>query len=67
MSGVKQFRHPEVGNFDLSFEVLHLPEANGQRIMTHMAEPGSPAEAALALLRATGTAVRDTPKQATGR
>ena len=51
-SGVKQFRHPEVGDFDLGFEVLHLPDANGQRLMTHTAEPGSSAESALALLRA---------------
>jgi transcriptional regulator with XRE-family HTH domain len=56
VSGVKQFHHPEVGDFDLSFEVLHLPDANGQRLMTHIAEPGSPAATALALLLATGGA-----------
>jgi hypothetical protein len=33
--------------------VLHLADANGQRLITHTAEPGSPAEAALALLRVT--------------
>lgn len=54
-SGVKQFRHPEVGDFDLGFEVLHLPDANGQRLMTHTAEPASPAESALALLRSAST------------
>lgn len=54
MSGIKQFRHPEVGDFDLHFEVLHLPDANGQRIMTHTAELGSSAAAALNLLRTSG-------------
>lgn len=53
MSGAKQFHHPEVGDFELGFEVLHLPDANGQRMLTHTPEPGSPAEAALALLRTT--------------
>jgi transcriptional regulator with XRE-family HTH domain len=56
MTGIKQFRHPVVGDFDLGFEVLHLPDANGQRLITHTAEPDSPAEAALALLQATATA-----------
>jgi transcriptional regulator with XRE-family HTH domain len=60
VSGIKKFRHPEVGDFDLNFEVLHLPDANGQRIMTHIAEPGSPAEAALTLLRACGNAEHHT-------
>ncbi len=52
VNGVKRFRHPEVGDFDLSFEVLHLPGEDGQRMMTHTAEPGSAAEAALELLSA---------------
>ncbi len=52
-SGTKQFRHPEVGDLDLDFEVLHLPDVSGQRIVTHTAEPGSAAAAALALLQRT--------------
>jgi transcriptional regulator with XRE-family HTH domain len=48
--GVKQFRHPEVGDFALDYEVLHLPDAGGQRILAHHAEPGSPAATALQLL-----------------
>lgn len=67
VSGVKKFRHPEVGDFDLTFEVLHLPDANGQRILTHTAEPGSPAAAALDLLRAAGAqghCPRSAPKNA---
>jgi len=51
--GVKQFRHPEVGDLDLNFEVLHLPDGDGQRILTHTAEPDSGAAAALKLLGAT--------------
>lgn len=52
-SGSKRFRHPEVGEMELNYEVLHLPEGNGQRILTHIAEPGSPSFAALRLLTST--------------
>ncbi|WP_069812065.1 helix-turn-helix transcriptional regulator [Streptomyces sp. TP-A0874] len=51
-SGSKRFRHPEVGQLTLGYEVLHLPEGNGQRILTHTAEPGSDSSAALRLLTA---------------
>lgn len=56
-SGAKRFRHPEVGEMELGYEVLHLPEANGQRILTHTAEPGSPSFAALRLLTSTSPAM----------
>lgn len=49
-SGVKRFRHPEVGELELGYEVLHLPEGNGQRILTHVAQPDSSSFAALRLL-----------------
>ncbi|MFT0846850.1 helix-turn-helix transcriptional regulator [Actinomycetaceae bacterium L2_0104] len=49
-SGSKRFRHPSVGELTLRYEVLHLPEGNGQRILTHTAEAGSPSYAALRLL-----------------
>ena len=49
-SGQKRFRHPVLGDLALSFEVLHLPEGDGQRILTHTAEAGSGAIAALQLL-----------------
>ncbi|WGW12369.1 helix-turn-helix transcriptional regulator [Saxibacter everestensis] len=55
VSGVKEFRHPEVGDFELNFEVLHLPDANGQRIIAHSAEPNSRASGALQLLRVPAT------------
>ena len=67
MSGIKQFRHPEVGDFDLNFEVLHLPDANGQRIMTHTAEPNSPAAAALNLLRTSGAGLENVREYAASR
>lgn len=49
-SGVKQLRHPIVGEMSVNYEVLHLPEGNGQRILTHTATPGSASHAALCLL-----------------
>ncbi|WP_017627361.1 helix-turn-helix transcriptional regulator [Nocardiopsis chromatogenes] len=48
--GTKRFRHPEVGELELGYEVLHLPEGNGQRILTHTADPESASAAALSLL-----------------
>ncbi|GAA1636696.1 helix-turn-helix transcriptional regulator [Actinoplanes couchii] len=53
-SGSKLFRHPEVGDLELAFEVLHLPGDAGQRLITYTAAPGSPSEAALRLLEVTG-------------
>lgn len=59
-SGVKQFHHPEVGDVDLAFDVLHLPGTSGHRIMTHTPEPGSLAEAAINLLTPARTATEGT-------
>lgn len=52
-SGVKRLHHPEVGDLDLDYEVLHLPDGDGQRILTHYAEPGSSAHSAVQLLLKT--------------
>lgn len=49
-SGTRRLHHPVVGNVDLRFEALHLPDTAGQRLLTHTAEPGSSSAAALALL-----------------
>ncbi|MBZ2196204.1 helix-turn-helix domain-containing protein [Occultella gossypii] len=49
-SGTKRLHHPELGDLTLGYELLHLPEGNGQRILTHTAEPGSASSAALRLL-----------------
>ncbi|WP_242903609.1 helix-turn-helix transcriptional regulator [Actinomadura terrae] len=51
-SGRKYFRHPEVGEFELEFEVLHLPDDSGHRILTYTAIPGTPSELTLRLLAA---------------
>ncbi len=51
-SGTKHLHHPEVGDLDLGFEALHLPDTDGQRLLTHTAEPGSGSAAALRLLGA---------------
>jgi transcriptional regulator with XRE-family HTH domain len=50
--GTKRLRHPVVGELTLGYEVLHLPEGDGQRILTHTAEPRSASAAALRLLTA---------------
>ena len=49
-SGTKRLHHPQVGDLDLHYEVLHLPDSNGQRLLTHTAAVGSAAADALALL-----------------
>jgi transcriptional regulator with XRE-family HTH domain len=48
--GVKLYHHPVVGRLDLHFQILHLPEDDGHRLLLHHAEPGSSDEAALRLL-----------------
>jgi hypothetical protein len=49
-SGTKRLHHPQVGDLDLHCEVLHLPESNGQRLLTHAAAVGTAAADASALL-----------------
>jgi transcriptional regulator with XRE-family HTH domain len=46
-SGTKRLRHPAAGDLDLDYEVLHLPQGDGQRILTYSAAPGSADHAAL--------------------
>ncbi len=50
LSGHKRFHHPEVGDLELEFEILHLPDDTGHRILAYTAIPGTPSEAALRLL-----------------
>lgn len=52
-TGTKLMRHPRLGELDVEYEVLHLAEATGQRLLTHHAVPGSAAADALALLAST--------------
>ncbi|WP_338104472.1 helix-turn-helix transcriptional regulator [Streptomyces chilikensis] len=54
-SGTKRFHHPHVGPLELRYEVLHLPDGDGQRLLTHTAAPGSAAADALSLLCRSGS------------
>jgi transcriptional regulator with XRE-family HTH domain len=49
-TGVKRFRHPEVGDLTLTFEALDLAADEGLRISAYSAEPGTPSDDALKLL-----------------
>ncbi|GAB37680.1 MULTISPECIES: MmyB family transcriptional regulator [Gordonia] len=52
-SGTKRFRHRIVGDLDLTYEMLHLPEEDGHRLMLMHATPGSSHDDALRLLAST--------------
>jgi transcriptional regulator with XRE-family HTH domain len=56
-TGIKRLHHPAVGDLDLDYHVLHLPDTSGQRLLTHTAAAGSSAAAGLTLLRTTVTPV----------
>jgi hypothetical protein len=49
-TGRKRFRHPVVGDIELTFESLELPADAGLTISTYTAEPGSPSQDALTVL-----------------
>ncbi len=49
-SGTKRFNHPQVGRLDLQYEVMHLPQDDGSRVLMMHALPGSPDDDALRLL-----------------
>ncbi|MCF6472137.1 hypothetical protein FAF44_27645 [Nonomuraea sp. MG754425] len=51
-SATVTFRHPLVGELTLAEEVFRVQDDPGQRLAVFVAEPGSPSEAALRLLRA---------------
>ncbi|WP_330239653.1 helix-turn-helix transcriptional regulator [Streptomyces sp. NBC_00525] len=46
------YRHPVVGELDLGFETLRLPDDPDQALVAHTVEEGSPSETALRLLAA---------------
>ncbi|WP_406184474.1 helix-turn-helix transcriptional regulator [Streptomyces sp. NBC_01006] len=48
--GVKNLRHPLVGELSLSFETLALPGDSAQALVTYHAAPGSPSQDALRML-----------------
>jgi transcriptional regulator with XRE-family HTH domain len=47
----KHFHHPEVGELYLHYEALAVTSAPGQHVSVYSAEPGSPSEDGLILLR----------------
>ncbi|MFC4012534.1 helix-turn-helix transcriptional regulator [Nonomuraea purpurea] len=50
LSGRKYFHHPEVSHVELDFEILHVPDGAGHRLLTYTAHPGTPSDTALRLL-----------------
>ncbi|MFJ9006587.1 helix-turn-helix transcriptional regulator [Streptomyces canus] len=52
--GVKQLRHPLVGELTLNFESFPLSDGTEQALITYHAEPGSPSAQALRLLASWG-------------
>ncbi|CAM5451995.1 helix-turn-helix transcriptional regulator [Streptomyces canus] len=52
--GVKQLRHPLVGELTLNFESFPLSDGTEQALVTYHAEPGSPSAEALRLLASWG-------------
>ncbi|MFD6060253.1 helix-turn-helix domain-containing protein [Rhodococcus wratislaviensis] len=61
--GVKQFRHPEVGDLSLTYNVFDITGADGLSLVGYTAEPQSTSEQALRLL--TIVTATDTPSTAT--
>ncbi|MEV6927286.1 helix-turn-helix transcriptional regulator [Dactylosporangium sp. NPDC051485] len=71
LSGTKYLYHPEVGECEFDFEVLHLSDDSGQRLLTYTVHPGSPSDSALRLLktepwRSTATPSRQRPEEREG-
>jgi transcriptional regulator with XRE-family HTH domain len=51
VAGTKRLRHPEIGDLDLEFQALELPDGSGQRVLAYTAADGTPGAAALEMLR----------------
>ncbi|MEV5069284.1 helix-turn-helix domain-containing protein [Microbacterium sp. LMI12-1-1.1] len=57
-TGTKTFRHPVVGEFELTFQAMQLPGDEGLTLFAYTAEPGSRAADALKLLATWSATVR---------
>lgn len=53
--GAKHLIHPEYGELDLEYQVLHAPDGDGRRILIHTAAPGTTSAGALSLMRESAT------------
>jgi transcriptional regulator with XRE-family HTH domain len=60
-TGVKVFRHPEVGELRLAFEAMDLPSHPGLTLTVYGAAPDSPARDALTLLATWAATTDHTP------
>ncbi|GAA2708133.1 helix-turn-helix domain-containing protein [Actinoplanes palleronii] len=58
-AGTKLLHHPVVGDLELDYEALHLPDDDGHRVLTYTPAPGSSHEAALQLLTASARVAAD--------
>ncbi len=56
MSGTKRIHHPVIGEVELDFEVLLVPDDSGHRLLAYTAPPASTAGLALARLFASDVA-----------
>lgn len=64
-SGLKRLRHPLVGDLELTYEALQLPENPGWTMFAFTAEPGTPSEERLKLLGSLTADARTTdPEEA---
>ncbi|PRX97976.1 hypothetical protein CLV72_105329 [Allonocardiopsis opalescens] len=69
-SGVKCFRHPEVGVIEVAFDVFEMPGEAGLQIVTYSAPPGTDSAEKFPLLAswaATGRGRGGTARRARGR
>ena len=64
-TGVKSFRHPEVGPIEVAFDVFEMPGEAGLLIVTYSAPPASETEEKFALL-ASWAASRELEQQSHG-
>lgn len=62
-SGLKRLRHPLVGDLELSYEAMQLPDNPGWTMFAFTAEPGSPSAERLTLL---GSLAADVAPATTG-
>ncbi|MBB3665162.1 transcriptional regulator with XRE-family HTH domain [Prauserella sediminis] len=47
--GTKHLKHPDLGDLDVEYQVLHAPDGDGRRILIHTAPPGTATAEALGL------------------
>jgi hypothetical protein len=49
-TGLKRVNHPDVGDLELAYEAMELPDSPGWTMFGFTAEPGSPTEERIRLL-----------------